>query len=567
MEPTSSPSVHLSLSALVLRLVVAVGCLAPQVTRAEDSIASGMLVPYFPPGDASPPAAGANALATAPTTPSVALPAVTSGDYPLAPPGTTNASGVPGVFSSVPLPPQTPSRTAIHTHDGRFIVGGMSSAENLHLAEEIERWTTAIEKRLGRTTPWLGQGQVIGIAVPPTNSTAQGYRRMQGWEGGRFYQRIATPPPAVLDSEDLQVALAATLLTRCAAALIPRARRTGMGPRPPDWLSAGIAQSLLPSVAARNREWVAMELSSPGRSPMTFADVLKLQRLPPGRWREKAYAQAAVDFLCPQEQAPGDAFAPLLDAIVRGITPDIAFVTTTFSARFRNRPPEDEWQTFLASWCQPDAGDERSANAPMRTGGRDYAMEQNLLRTLVVHPAEWVENLPPDAPSELAAADLVAFRNTTWAAPLATALRSFLIASRTEASPVLQNVCSAYEAYFEYFRHPPEALPERRLFRRTPKRADPSAPLSDDAWDLTLTQLWHRAQSLHQAYLARQHDRTAWLDAVESTYLARHPLSPSPATPAPRSSPPRTPTHLYLDSFVNSSSSAPAANGQRPGGR
>lgn len=504
-----------------------------------DAIATGILVPYAP--------LAAEPLAD-PDDPGPDLPAA-------ARPPATNApasrSGVPGIYSSVPLPPQTPSRTAIHTRDNRFIVGGMTSAENLRLAGQISEWATAIEARIGRKTPWLGQGQVIGITVPRDAAPNAPYRRMQGWESGRFYQRIATPPADLLDPEDLQTALAATLLTRCAAALAPAGRRNGLGPRPPDWLSVGVAQSIQASVGARNRDWVAMELADRSKPPMALSDILRLRRLPPGRWREKAYAHAAADFLAPPDRDPAATFAALLAAIARDTPIDDAFLRSAFPDLFSRRAPDDAFRDFLARWARPAAAGTASDAAPRRFGGRDYAAEQALLRALLVRPADWVSGLPPDAPAELPADALLTYRNEPWAAPLATALRSYLLAFSAEASPALQHVFAAYEGYFEFFRHPPEPLPERRLFRRTPRRNDPAAPTTDDAWLLALTQLWRRARDLHQAYLRRQEEQSAWLDAVEESYLARQPLPAAPSpSPDPSLPPPRTPIQRYLDTFA-----------------
>lgn len=499
-----------------------------------DSISDGVLVPYVPPPAFAEdkPAAPEAPVATPPA---AAEPAPATSDV---------------IYSSVPLPPQKPSHSAIRSKDDRFVVGGMTTAQNYHLTTEIADWAAAIEKRIGQKVPWLGQGQVLGIAVQESAGPATPYRRLQGWESGRFYQRITTPPSSALDDEDLQLALAATLLSRCAAALSHPSRRTGLGPSLPDWISAGVAQSLQAPVAARNREWIAMELDAPNAAPMALADVIRLRSLPPGRWREKAYAHAAVDFLFPAS-APADNFRSVLQLAAENIPIDAPFIATAFAPVFRGRDPESAWRTHLERWSRQRPAEARSAAAPLRTGANDYAIEQTLIRALTVRPDEWIDDVPADAPAELSAGDLPTYRDAPWAAPLAIAIRSYLIASRVEASPSLQNVFAAYEAYFDLFRHPPAPEQKTGFFHRRAPDADPLAPVSDEDWLRTLGQLWRRAQTLHQDFLYRKQERTAWIDAVEASYLALHPLerTAADAPRAPAAPAPRTPIHRYVDAF------------------
>ena len=146
-----------------------------------------------------------------------------------------------------------------------------------------------------------------------------------------------------LDEEDLLEGATWLMLNRYAAEYAPEGHRTGMGAAVPDWVSAGLAQNAHVALRSRNRDWISRELAE-GRA-LPLAQVVKQEWLPPGRWREKAYAAAAVEFLFPDGEL--NAWAPLFKAVGTRHAIDAAWLRKNCPA-LRDRNPEEAWRAIQA---------------------------------------------------------------------------------------------------------------------------------------------------------------------------------------------------------------------------
>ena len=392
-----------------------------------------------------------------------------------------------------------PGTAAITSADRRFLVSGMSSAENMVLAGQLAGLAARIEEKTGMPLP-MRRDQVLGVMVQSTSATDTEVLRMQGWDGGGFYQRLVVPGRFRMDGEELMEGAGWLLLNRYAADYTPTAQRTGMGAGVPEWISAGLVQNTQAALRSRNRDWIARELAD-GRH-LALAQVVKQETLPPGRWREKAYAAAAVEFLFPD----GDlqTWATLFKAVGQRQPIDPAWLRR-HSPALAGQNPEAAWREHLA------------ARARTRTieawSDRGLQLEERLLQVLNSRPRELVPGLPENVPQDLFARDLIAYRNEAWARPVASSLSLQVQSLGLGAPPALKEVLASYASYFDQFAAPPE---EKGPWWRRGKRDPAKVHAPDDAtWQIALNQLWLRAERTHQHFLERLQARKRYVDAYD----------------------------------------------------
>ncbi len=391
-------------------------------------------------------------------------------------------------------------RASMYSVDRRFMVSGLSSSENMVLAGRLADLAAQVEKATGMPLP-MERGQVLGVMVQSSASPDAGILKMQGWDGGGFYQRLVVPGRYRLDGEDLLEAAGWLLLNRYAADYTPSARRTGIGATVPEWMSAGLVQNTQAALRSRNRDWIARELAD-GRH-MTLSAIVRLESLPPGRWREKAYAAAAMEFLFPDGDL--NAWAALFKAVGTHRAIDAAWLRQHSAALAGPQHPETVWREHLAERAR--------ARTIEAWSDRGLQLEESLLRTLNFRPRTLVAGVPDDVPEELFAKDLMEYRGQEWTGPLAAALSLQVQSLRLGAPPLLQDVLASYAAYFDQLTRPPEEkAPWWRRRRRTPEDLRPP---DDATWQVALNQLWLRAEHAHQRFLERHQTRKRYVDAFD----------------------------------------------------
>ncbi|MGD9613495.1 MAG: hypothetical protein AB7V22_11425, partial [Kiritimatiellia bacterium] len=302
-------------------------------------------------------------------------------------------------FAAQAQPPETavraakPGRASITSSDHKFMVSGMTSAENMVLAGKLSELAGRVEDKTGMPLP-MRRDQILGVMVQSATSPDVEVLKMQGWDDGRFYQRLIVPGALRLDGEDLMEAACWLLLNRYAAEYTPAVQRLGMGATVPDWISAGLAQNTQAALKSRNRDWISRERAD-GRT-LPLAQVVKQELLPPGRWREKAYAAAAAEFLFPDGDL--NAWARLFKAAGTKQAIDAAWLRKNCPALL-DKNPESAWRAYLDEFIRGRVAEAWS--------DRGLQLEEKLLRTLNFAPREMAADVPPDVPPELFARNLI----------------------------------------------------------------------------------------------------------------------------------------------------------------
>ena len=426
-----------------------------------------------------------------------------------------------------PLTPAAKTgRAAMFSADRRFMVSGLTSAENMVLAGRLAELAQQVEASTGQVLP-MRRDQVLGVMVQSASSPDSRVLKLQGWDEGRFYQRLVVPGLIRFDEEDLMEGAVWLLLNRYAAEYTPEAQRTGLGAGTPDWISSGLAQNTQTALRSRNRDWVARELADGRLLPL--AQVIKQEVLPPGRWREKAYAAAAMEFLFPD----GDVqiWTALFKAVGARQPVDAAWLRRNCPA-LRDQRPEEAWRAWL------------EARARTRTieawSDRGLLIEERLLQVLNFQPRDLASDIPAGIPGELFARDLIDYRGQPWVPPVAAALSLQVQSLKLGAPAPLQEVLASYAAFFDLFATPPpEKLP---WWKKSPKEPRKIQPPDDATWQVALNQLWRRAEIRHQEFLERHQGRKRYVDSFE----------PPSAGETDRLSPdetgqPRTRAQKYMD--------------------
>lgn len=408
------------------------------------------------------------------------------------------------------LPVGRPGQASMYSADRRFMVSGLTLAENMVLARQIADWAAKIEGATGMPLP-MRRDQVLGVLVQSSSPPDTPLLKMQGWDGGHFYQRLVVPGRYRLDSEDMMEASSWLLLNRYAAEYTPLAQRTGIGATMPEWISAGLMQNTQVALRSRNRDWIARDLADGRR--MSLSKIVHQETLPPGRWREKAYAAAAVEFLFPL----GDLtmWATLFKAVGQRQPIDPAWLRQNCPV-LTGQHPETAWQEQLA---------ERARTRTIEAWtDRGLQIEEQLLLVLNFRPRTLVAGVPADVPEDLFARDLIDYRQQEWVGPLSAALALQMQSLRVGGPPPLQEVLASYAAFFDQLTKPPL---EKVSWWRRKRNEGEIRPPDDATWQVALNQLWQRAERAHQQFLERHQSRKRYVDAFDQ------PLADDFNTPPP----------------------------------
>ncbi|MDY0150163.1 MAG: hypothetical protein RBT03_08765 [Kiritimatiellia bacterium] len=392
-----------------------------------------------------------------------------------------------------------PGKASMYSTDRRFMVAGLTSSENMVLASQLADWAAKIESATGQPLP-MRRDQVLGVLVQSSSSPDTPLLKMQGWDGGHFYQRLVVPGRYRLNNEDMMEASSWLLLNRYAAEYTPPAQRAGMGATMPEWISAGLIQNTQAALRSRNRDWIARDLADGRR--MSLSKIVRQDTLPPGRWREKAYAAAAVEFLFPAGAPP--LWTTLFRAVGQRQPIDPAWLRQNCPV-LAGQHPETAWQEHLAQHART-----RTIEA---WSDRGLQIEQQLLLVLNCRPRTLVEGVPEEVPENVFARDLVNYRQQDWVAPLAAALSLQMQSLRVGGPPGLQEVLASYAAFFDQLGKPP--VEKTSWWRRKRRDSEDLRPPDDATWQVALNQLWQRAERAHQQFLERHQNRKRYVDAFD----------------------------------------------------
>ena len=100
------------------------------------------------------------------------------------------------------LRPGKAGRATIFSADRRFMVSGLTSAENMVLARKLSEQAAKVEEITGMPLP-MQREQVLGVMVQSSSAPDAQVLKVQGWDDGQFYQRLVAPGARQLDEEDL----------------------------------------------------------------------------------------------------------------------------------------------------------------------------------------------------------------------------------------------------------------------------------------------------------------------------------------------------------------------------
>ena len=390
-------------------------------------------------------------------------------------------------------------RAPIYSVDRRFMVSGLTSAENMVLARRLAEQADRVEARTGLPLP-MRRDQVMGVMVQSSSAPGAPAMKMQGWDDGRFYQRLVVPSAVRLDEEDLMESLCGLLLNRYAAEYAPAGQRVGTGATVPEWISVGLAQNTQAALRSRNRDWISRELGE--NRAMPLAQVVKLETLPPGRWREKAYAAAAVEFLFPAGDA--QTWTALAKAVGLRQAVDAAWLRQNAPA-LRDRKPEEAWREHLEKRIR--------ARPAERGSDRGLQIESKLLQTLNFRPRDLAGGVPDEVPEDLFARDLIEHRGQPWALSVAASLALQVQGLELGAPPAMREVLAHYAAFFRQLGVPPaEKTAWWKRSRKDPKKIQPP---DDATWLVALNQLWQRAEGAHRRFLEQLQSRKQYVDAFD----------------------------------------------------
>jgi hypothetical protein len=387
-------------------------------------------------------------------------------------------------------------RSPVRSSDLHYLVSGLPSGENLRWVEQLSAQEEAVERWVGREVPFAGQPPVA-VSFRTRADGTEPVVKLQGWEDGRFLQRLAAPGVWGVDNGDFAEAVCWLLVNRLASESTPAEYRFGMGAEAPDWLACGLAQACDTARRARSRAWVARDWRE-GRT-MALSEVVKLGSLPSGQWREKAYAGAAVEFLFPS----GDAVSwqAAFDALGRRETLSPRWLKAHCGA-LAGKNPEAEWRAWLARMAAAD-----DAAAAGRQD-RSLAQEALLMDVLRVRTRDAGPDVPPEIPEEVFAGELATWRGQEWCTRLAGRLQ-IRVQELVPGSPEeLREALAGYAAYFAELGKQPQA--KKHWWQRGGD--DALRPPDDAAWSLALNQLWQKAEVLHRAFLETTLARRQYVD-------------------------------------------------------
>jgi len=350
----------------------------------------------------------------------------------------------------------TPGATIISTSH-RFLVSGMSSAENAALATAAEDVADRIESVMGRRMPFQrGQTLQLSVRYQEDNPRSQ-VIKAQGWVDRQLAQKLVIINPATADQEDILEGLCWLMLNSYVVGRQTFEERTTRLGTVPDWLSVGFAQSMYLSLRARNshvvlRRWQRDE-------SVALTDIMVLEYLPEGRWAEKAFCGVAVDCLAEQPRA-GEVFGAMMERRARGGKISADWLAEVVTGQPKARDLEKIWDLWIA----------QQSNVKRQLGGITEEDIAALRAQMTVRPEEFGIVAATNAPSEMDFAELVEYRGEPWMVSLAAVLSLKVKGLGLGASPEFRRVTNLYGEFLDGLAQHAAAGWFSRLVRNVPSR-------------------------------------------------------------------------------------------------
>ncbi len=316
----------------------------------------------------------------------------------------------------------------------RFIVEGPIGVENANLAEAAEIAAGKVESLLNEPLPFA-RGQYIRLTMRRPAHVLQGHVfKYQDWGDFDLMQELVIVNPEKVDQEDILEELCWLLLNRYVIGRQPVEQRKYRLGTVPEWLSTGVAQNLYTSFRARNRQ-VVLKREEAGQV-MPFSGIVDFERLPQGRWVEKAYCGMAFNWIRNSLRA-----REIIDGILlrraRGERISAEWLGQQMVEGDGSRTLESAWETWIA----------QQAQVQQTWGERQQAKVAELQELLVAQPAQLGVSVPEEVPEALGLAELIEYRKAKWMSALAYNLRLKIKSVSLGAAPEFRAVTELYGDY------------------------------------------------------------------------------------------------------------------------
>ncbi|MBU0677886.1 MAG: hypothetical protein KJ626_07185 [Verrucomicrobia bacterium] len=383
--------------------------------------------------------------------------------------------------------------TSVLSSSQRFLVTGGNKVENLNAALWIEETAEKVDFLTGGELH-IERGNPLHLDIRPEDPSLAGRILTSGrFLVGRIEQSIILPSFAQADRESLleEVTdlLVSRLLSRKAAFL------TGSEDyiNAPDWYSIGLAQNATSDLRARN-QYVALREWEEGRCP-GVRDLLFLEFLPSGRWKNKAFCGVLFDWLSSRPDWP-DVRSGLLDALAKGETVSADMLAERMDDISDGRELEQAWDLWVVSLRQK-----------RNLWSLDPAFGLNELQDVLTIDPQTVGLSPQLAlPQTMVPRDLIGARNEPWSRTLTTFLSARLASAVIGQAAEVRQVAEAYQSFFEALLWSPPRNRMARLFAHPPS-------------DRELSELLRKADLLLDQLNVQVRQRQDYLDQyIEETF-------------------------------------------------
>ena len=377
----------------------------------------------------------------------------------------------------------TISSSMVMSASRRFAASGLSSAQNMIMAEDAETIAQEIESITDVPLPFrAGERVYIMMSQDPSVPTG-GVIRAQGWLEGRLLQRLYIVNIEQLNQEDILEALTRLLLDRYIASKALHDMPEEKRPQIPAWLSFGVAQNTAPELRARNRELVLKRWNL--HDAMSIKDIVALQTYPLNRWSSKAICGLFVTFMC--GSAKSGNWAYYFQSIANGESGLPAWLSS-FSPDTDYEIIQKKWDIWVLRQESIQQGWDNSLSVAM-----------SRLDEVLMTP------LPRDVDEDVFLAslrELIPLRNEAWmssyAGRMAVNIRALGIGQNEEFTDVVE----LYAYFFDAIKEPVPEGAMARLFGRG---------ISDDE----LEEMLNQAEQKHQRLKKQTEQVEVFMDSAE----------------------------------------------------
>jgi len=311
-------------------------------------------------------------------------------------------------ISRVPPRKPNPSSPALSASK-RFVVVGLSTAENVKLGAGADEIADTIEQMVGRELPFA-RHEVIRVIVRNTDQITEGkVIRAQGWADRQIVQQLRIINPDKADPEEVLEGFCWLLLNRYVIVKQDIDARERLVGKVPEWLSIGIAQNLYPDLRARNGALVVQAWMD-DRVP-SFAEILKMDHVSGNDPFEKAVAGLAVSWLLTQPRSMAF-FDAVFQSAVEGkmVTPELLADPNVLG--LTPVQLEKEWDLWMA----------QQTKVKRVLGGITPGRIEAFQNLRIVRPVLMGFPESEDMPLQMTWNEMIDYWHADWMPALATAL-------------------------------------------------------------------------------------------------------------------------------------------------